>query len=142
MNIYHDIDNINIHDISYYKAIQNKIMHYKYFYKIIYNLGLFTLNTIIINVDANDITVHKENNIYKVSFILDSIFLEKLKQLESSILENINHITNKKISYSFNKYINKMVYTTNSPNVRLSLRISGIWESETQIGITSKLTIN
>ena len=141
MNIYHDIDNININEISYYKPIQNKIMHYKYFYKIIYNLGLFTLNTIIINVDIHDLVIHKEN-IYKVSFTVDAIFLEKLKRLESYILENVNHIVNKKITYSFHKYINKLVYTTNSPNIKVSLRISGIWESETQIGLTSKLTIN
>lgn len=136
------IDAININDISFYKPIQNKIAHYKNFYKILYNIELFTLNTIIIQVDVKDLQVVKENNIYKVSFTIDPIFLEKLKLLETELLDNFNHIIHKKIMYSFNKFINKLIYNTTNPYTNIVLRISGIWESDTHIGITNKLTIN
>jgi len=133
---------IDVRQISYYKPIQNKIAHYKNFYKILYNIELFTLNTIIIKVDVKDLQIVKENNIYKVSFTADPIFLEKLKSFETAVLNHFNQITNKKIMYSFNKFINKLIYNTTNPTINIMLRISGIWESDTQIGITNKLTIN
>jgi hypothetical protein len=74
--------------------------------------------------------------------MIDTVCLEKLKVFEKSLLEQLNHITNKKISLSFHKYVNKLIYTSGNPNIKVLLRISGIWESDTQIGITSKLTIN
>jgi len=141
MNICLNIDEVNIRDISFYKPIQNKIAHYKNFYKILYNIEMFTLNTLIIKVDVKDIQIVKEN-IYKVHFLVDPVFLDKLKLFEMGILDNFNHITNKKIMYSFNKFTNKLVYSTTSSSINIALRISGIWESESQIGITYKLTIN
>jgi hypothetical protein len=142
MNLCLDIDNIDIKEVAFYKPIQNKIAHYKNFYKILYNIEIFTLNTLIVQVDVRDLQVIKENNIYKVSFIIDPVFLEKLKLFETKLLDNFNHITNKKIMYSFNKFINKLIYNTTNPTTNIVLRISGIWESDTQIGITNKLTVN
>ena len=142
MNLCLDIDNIDIKEVAFYKPIQNKIAHYKNFYKILYNIELITLNTLIVQVDVRDLQVIKENNIYKVSFIIDPVFLEKLKLFETKLLDNFNHITNKKIMYSFNKFINKLIYNTTNPTTNIVLRISGIWESDTQIGITNKLTVN
>jgi len=141
MNIWLEIDQINIKDISFYKPIQNKIAHYKNFYKILYNIEMFTLNTLIIKVDVKDLQVVKEN-LYRVQFVVDPLFLDKLKLFEMSILDHFNRITNKKIIYSFNKFTNKLVYNTTNSSVNIALRISGIWESDTQIGITYKLTIN
>jgi hypothetical protein len=86
--------------------------------------------------------MNKENNIYKVSFTIEPNFLEKLKLFETEILDNFNIITKKKVMLSFNKFVNKLVYNTTTPNTSVVLRISGIWESDTHIGITSKLTIN
>jgi hypothetical protein len=96
MNLCLDIDNIHIKDVAFYKPIQNKIAHYKNFYKILYNIEIFTLNTLIVQVDVKDLQVIKENNIYKVSFVIDPVFLEKLKIFETKLLDNFNHITNKK----------------------------------------------
>jgi len=142
MNICLDIETIDINKISFYKPIQNKISHYTNFYKILYNIEMFTLNTIILKVDVKDLHVNKENFIYKVSFSIDPIFLERLKTFETELLDNFNNITKKKIMYSFNKFVNKLVYNTTNTNTFVVLRISGIWESDTHIGITSKLTIN
>jgi hypothetical protein len=142
MNLCLDIDSIVINDISFYKPIQNKIAHYKNFYKILYNIELFTLNTLILKVDVKDLQVIKENNMYKVSFTIEQTFLEKLKLFEMRILDKFNHITNKKIVVSFNKFVNKLIYNTTNPNTNIVIRISGIWESDSQIGITNKLTIN
>ena len=141
MNICLDIDTVDVKNISFYKPIQNKIAHYTNFYKILYNIEIFTLNTLIIKVDVNDIHVVKENNIYKVSFTINPLFLEKLKLFEMSMLDHFN-LMKKKIMYSYNKFSNRLTYNTSSSITNIVLRISGIWESDNQIGITSKLTIN
>ena len=142
MNLCLDIDTINIKNVAFYKPIQNKIAHYKNFYKILYNIEMFTLNTLILQVDVKDLQVIKENNIYKVSFIIDPHFIEKIKLFETNLLDNFNNITNKRIVYSFNKFVNRLIFNTTNPTTNIVLRISGIWESDTQIGITNKLTIN
>jgi len=141
MNICLDIDNVHLNNISFYKPIQNKIAHYTNFYKILYNIEIFTLNTLIIKVETNDITIVKENNIYKVSFTINPVFLEKLKSFETGMLDHFN-LMKKKIIYSYNKFSTRLVYNTTSSITNIVLRISGIWESDNQIGITSKLTIN
>jgi hypothetical protein len=141
MNICLDIDNVDVNNISFYKPIQNKIAHYTNFYKILYNIEIFTLNTLIINIETNDMNIVKENNIYKVSFTINPVFLEKLKLFETGMLDHFN-LMKKKIIYSYNKFSTRLVYNTTSSVTNIVLRISGIWESDNQIGITSKLTIN
>ena len=143
MNIYHTIDEIDINNITYYKAIPNKLPQYKYFYKIIYNIESFTLNALLIDVNIKDVHIIKDKHTYKVSFTLDTEFLEKIKNFEINILNGLNKYTQKQINLSCFKYLthNKTVYTFNEPTIKVCLRISGIWESDTHIGLTSKLTI-
>jgi len=141
MNIYSLIDNIEYDKITLYKPILNKIAHYKYFYKIIYNLDNFTLNSILFKIDAYNIDVIKEGNSYKLSFLIIPSFLEKIKMFETKILTNINTLIQKQITMSCYKYLSnaKHIYTDETHN-QIYLRISGIWESDTHIGFTSKLS--
>ena len=53
MNLYHNINDIDYKKIFFYKRVVNKISHYNYFYKIIYDVNIFTLNCLIINVDID-----------------------------------------------------------------------------------------
>ena len=142
MNVYHTLDNININNITFYKAILNKLSHYIYFYKIIYSIETFTLNALLIEVDLKDIFIVKEGNSYKVSFTIDPKFLEKIKQFEIKSLDGLNHLLQKQIVHSCFKYLthSRTVYTFAEPIIKVCLRISGVWESDTHIGLTSKLT--
>ena len=108
-----------------------------------YNIETFTLNAILIDIDIKDLYITKEGNSYKVSFTIDSEFLEKIKQFEIKILSRLNQIIQKQLNLSCFKHLthNKTVYTFNEPIIRVCLRISGIWESDTHIGLTSKLSI-
>ena len=60
-----------------------------------------------------------------------------------NILTNMNKIINKQFIIFSNKYIinNTITYNYNIKpnNVKLYLRISGIWESDTQYGFIIKL---
>ena len=146
MNIYHKLDDIKLNDIMFYKPTINKIAHYMYFYKVAYNIESFVLNTLLIEVDIKDIIVTKDNTNYKVSIIIDDAFLNKIKDVENILLNKMNQLINKQIVLSCYKFllIHKNVYTYNDypTNIKLFLRISGIWESDTQIGLTTKLFIH
>ena len=143
MNIYHKIGDIDSNKITFYKAILNKLPHYSFFYKIMYNIEKFTINSILIEVDIKDVYIVKEGHTYKVSFTINPDFLELIKKLEIQILDNLNQLINKQVVYSCFKYLthNKTVYTFEEPVIKACLRISGVWESDTHIGLTSKLSI-
>ena len=143
MNIYHTIISLEPSSTYFLQPIENKLSCYKYYYKLAYNIENFVLNTILINVDIINHTIIKENNNYKLVLQIDNNFLLKLKDYELNILTNMNKIINKQFIIFSNKYIinNTITYNYNIKpnNVKLYLRISGIWESDTQYGFIIKL---
>jgi hypothetical protein len=145
MNIYYKIEDVNSDDTFFYKPIVNKISHYIYFYKIIYNVGDLTLNSLLINIKIKSVNVVKDNNMYKCSVIIDEDFLNKLKDFEINILNKMQKIIDKQQVHSCYKYLTTVkhtfVFNKVPENLFAYLRISGIWESNNQIGITSKMHI-
>ena len=122
MNIYYSLSNIDYNKIYFNKPIANKFSNYNLFYKINYNIYSFTLNSVLILLnEINEKTV------------------EDLQELERCILNKLNCFINKELSVSNFKTIYK--YKTD----KVYIRISGIWESDTHIGLTTKfdiLTVN
>lgn len=142
MNIYYDINNVNHQNIHFYKPVSNKIPHYKYFYKLLYDDKIFTLNTLIINVNLTNYIV-EEMNTYNVTLNYSIDFLESIKVLEQNILKKLN--SNKISIFNCYKYMlhNKTyILPQNTDTINVTLRISGIWETDTTIGLTTKLYIN
>ena len=117
MNIYYSLSNIDHNKIYFNKPIINKFSNYKLFYKINYNIYSFTLNSVLILLtDINE----------KV--------IEELQQFELSVLNKLSFIK-KELCVSNFKTIYK--YKTE----RVYIRVSGIWESDTQIGLTTKFDV-
>jgi hypothetical protein len=144
MNLYHNINDIDYKKIFFYKKVINKISHYNYFYKIIYDVNIFTLNCLIINVDIDSYTVIEENNKFRIHIQINEKFLEYIKEFEKNVLTNIN--INKQNIYSCYKYLlfNKSIYIMDKipTKINLVIRISGLWETDTSIGLTTKIYIN
>lgn len=144
MNLYHNINDIDYKKIFFYKKVINKISHYNYFYKIIYDVNIFTLNCLIINVDIDSYTVIEENNKFRIHIQINEKFLEYIKEFEKNVLTNIN--INKQNIYSCYKYLlfNKSTYIMDKmpTKINLVIRISGLWETDTSIGLTTKIYIN
>ena len=69
--------------------------------------------------------------------------MDKIKELEENILKNIGK---KQITLSCYKCLlfNKSTYIFDKypEKINLALRISGLWETETSIGLTTKIYIN
>ena len=143
MNIYYNIEDVNINDTFFYKPIVNKLSNYIYFYKINYNIGELTLNSLLINVKIKKMNVVKDNNLFKCSIVIDEEFINKLKDFEIQLLNKMKHITNKQQLYTCHKYLSNtqhtFVFNKAPEDLFVYLRISGIWESNNQIGITSKI---
>jgi hypothetical protein len=143
MYIYNDIEDIDSKNTFFYKPTINKLSGYKLFYKIAYNIDLFVLNTLLINVPISTTQIIKENNNYKCVITLDNNFLLRLKEYETQILTNMNHIIKKQYVIFSQKFINNnsiiFNYNTIPENIKLYIKISGMWESDTQYGLITKI---
>lgn len=143
MNLYHNIDDVDYKKIFFYKPVINKIIHYNYFYKLIYDINIFTLNTLIIQIEIDSYEIIEENNKFRVNVKMNQKFIEKIRVLEENILR---HITKKQIVLSCYKFLlfNKSTYIFDKlpEKIKLAIRISGLWETETTIGLTTKIYVN
>tara|TARA_B100000963_G_C22507322_1_gene616629 strand:+ start:519 stop:881 length:363 start_codon:yes stop_codon:yes gene_type:complete len=116
MNILLDIDNIDEKYIFFQDAIKNTVINNSNFVRILYSSSEFTLTNI-----------HIKFNLRKNPEIL-----YKIINLERNILNLFNCNCN----HSF-KLKDQLAINNNSKDT--ILKISGIWENENSIGITSKL---
>jgi len=141
MNVYQSIEEVHHDQCFLCRPIPNKFYNYLHFYKISYNLLSFTLNSIFIWIDLKHFTMKEQSDQFILSYTMDDTFLEKLVQFEKGILEKMKQTLHKKIHYSV--YEPKQLYYFKSKldSFKLFFRISGIWESETHIGITSKIDL-
>ena len=135
--------------VYYCDPIKNNVIHDGYFIRIIYSTPLFVSNGINIYIHFNDIATEKYYNKYKCSFniLAHKELIENIRIIEETLLKNAN-ITNKiplcKIYEQF-KNGNIKIFTENdekdkSPLKLFMLKISGIWITETQYGITYKFS--
>lgn len=141
MNVYQPIEDINPEKCFLCRPIPNKFYNYIHFYKISYNILSFTLNSLLIWIDLKQFTIKETPEQFILTYTMNDDFLEKMIQFENSLLERFNQTLKKKIHYPSYDTKNIFYYKTKLDQFKLFFRISGIWESETHIGITSKVDI-
>jgi hypothetical protein len=148
MNIVKKIDQYNENYIYFCEPIKNNIMNEGSFIRIIYSTPQFVLNGIYLLVILNDIISEKYYNKYKCCFNINTHIelIKNLKIIEENILKKID-IKNKTPQFKiyeqlqlgnlkiFNEIIikNHCVFT---------LKISGIWETKNNYGLTYKFIKN
>ena len=99
------------------------------------------MNTLIINIEIDSYEITEDNGKFRVHVKINQQFIEKIKIFEETILKNI---TKKQIILSCYKFLlfNKSyLYEKFPEEIKLSLRISGLWETETTIGLTTKISL-
>jgi hypothetical protein len=147
MNIVKNIDQYNEDNVYFLEPIKNNIMNNGNFIRIIYSTSLFILNGIYININLNCPSVDKYYNKYKCSF--DTIqyreLIEKLRVIEEGLIKKISilgKIPQFKI-YEQLKNGNIKVFSDTSDKIgnTFLLKIAGIWETETEYGLTYKFLI-
>lgn len=147
MNIVKSIDQYNEDNVYFLDPIKNNIMNNGNFIRIIYSTSLFVLNGIYININFNSTSIDKYYNKYKCSFDIFQYkeLIEKLCLIEEGIIKKtdiLGKIPQFKI-YEQLKNGNIKVFSETPDKIgnTFLLKISGIWETETEYGLTYKFLI-
>jgi hypothetical protein len=138
------------------EPIKNSVLQYNYFYKLLYSTNIVVLTSIFILFELNNVILENDKALFNKNTTNDNVF-NKLNQLEEYLLNLINNSKtklykfkelheNQYFKYSlfddiekFNNY--KYVNTLDEKNNKFILKISGIWESKENIGLTFKIII-
>jgi hypothetical protein len=125
MNILLDLKQLNNDYIFFNDPIKNSIIENGIFTRIIYSDSLMALNSLYISFDTIDLSQRE--------------MIEILIELEKTILFKID-IHNKNAQYKVRDYL-KHLNTKLSDDFKLNkyvLKLSGIWETNIDYGITFK----
>lgn len=150
-----NIENISTNNIIICDPIKNSIMQHSNFYKIVYSNNLLSLNGLYILFNLKMINQNKDKIIF--NYLDNKFIIDQIANIEEYILNLINSnknkiykitelLTNGYIKYCYNDnlpYDNisyNLINSTNS-NKSLILKISGLWETKENIGITFKIIL-
>jgi hypothetical protein len=145
------LEQYNNNNIFFCEPINNNIINDSNFIRILYSTHEFMLNGIYLYIPLKDVIIEKNYNKYRCSFnIHNNKTIDKIKNIEVQLLQKYS-ITNKiplyKISSQilnggikiFNNYsLTHNNCDQNNCGYTLILKISGIWETECNYGLTYK----
>ena len=144
MNIALNLDQYDEKCIYFCDPIKNNVMNDGNFIRILYANSLLTLNGIYISIKLNNVTAEKYYNKYKCNFDTSqhNDIIDSLKNIEKNILSKIN-IQNKIPQFKIYEQVKngniKLFYDIgNKPTCCFILKISGIWETINNYGLTYK----
>ena len=146
MNLAKKLDQYNEDYVYFCEPIKNNIMNYGNFIRIIYSTSLFILNGIYISLNINYSSIDKYYNKFKCSFDVNQYkeITDKLYTIEDGLLKKIG-ILGKIPHYKIyeqvkNGHIKAFSETDKIGNTFL-LKIAGIWETDSEYGLTYKFII-
>ena len=141
------LHDFTINNVFYLEPIKNTIIDNSNFIRIIYSNNLCTFNGVYIYIEFKDVLLQINNNKVKYSIKpknnMEIITL--LKSLENDLLDNIS--INKRKVYKLQEQLQNGVVKIINNNYTLCnetnynnyiLKISGIWESGDEYGLTYK----
>ena len=140
-----NISQLDLDCVYLCKSSKNNVLQGD-FTRILYSNALFSLNSIYLTVPLNTINIDINYNKIKISFNTydNNEIIEKIKNIEKNILkkiENYNKCIQTKI-YDQLMSKNIIIYKNdNSEKINkcnIILKISGIWETDNNIGLTYK----
>jgi hypothetical protein len=146
MNLVKTIEQFDNNNIFFCEPIKNNIMNDGNFIRIIYSNNKVTLNGVFLLISLNNITVDKQFNKMKCFFNVDTYkkLINDIKIIEENILSKIN-IPNKIPQFKLYEQMNNgsiKFFCDTIPKINCSfiLKISGVWETVNQFGLTYKFT--
>lgn len=143
MNLVKTFDQYHENNVVFCEPIKNSVMNDGNFIRILYSTNIMTLNGIYLFVNLFDITCEKYYNKFKCSFNISNHkeLIDKLKVIEEDILQKYN--SSKIPLYKIYEqikcgYIKIFTDVENKSNTAFVLKISGIWETQNNYGLTYK----
>lgn len=153
MNIILDISNFQLGYMYFLQPKQNIVME-GIFSKIIYSNEYFSLNSLYLNMPLDVHSIEKMGNKNFAKLITDSpnnaTLITELAKIENRIIEYYKQTHPNKSGKNSTGSINKQLLSgsiklfsskkeDDKYNPQFILKISGIWESQFDIGITYKI---
>ena len=146
MNLVMNIDDFKIEHSFFSSPVKNIVIEGSNFIKLIYSNSLTTFASVYIQVPIHILRVERYFNKLKYSFdpkaFHNKKIIEKIFSIENAILEKINIIDKKPILHLFDKLSRGIVSmnenSSTTPKKSIFLKISGIWETSCNYGLTFK----
>lgn len=137
---------INSHNLLFKIPVKNQNPEYLYYYKMIYTNHHYNLKYILLNLGLKKEHIKQDKKSYIIDISNDKAFVNQIYKIEKKILDSINIYLHKKANYVCVNELKKkkFIYSlSHYPHLdHLYLKISGVWESTTDIGIVYKLYYN
>lgn len=144
MNLVNTIDQYNDNYVYFCEPITNNIMNDGKFIRIIYSTPFCMLNGIYIYINITIISVEKYYNKFRCIFDQNYYrdIVERLKIMEECLLKKVN-ISGKRPQYKMDEHLRTgsiKVFSETPDKIidKFLLKIAGIWETNTEYGITYK----
>lgn len=147
MNIITSLDNNYKCNIFYNEKVNNTVIDNSHFIRINYSNELFTLTGLFLKINMNINDIEKYFNKFKYSYNLspNKDIIDKLIKFEEDLL-NIKELNNFKKNFKLKDQLLSMnirTFDNISPIEKTNiysflLKISGIWLTDTQCGLTFK----
>ena len=148
MNIIFNHNEFDISKVYFITPIKNRLLSNSSFYKLFYTPPLFILNTLYIKLDLKPLFTKQLDSKICVSFNVDKnkFMVSKVRDIETMILNRLPLNKTKTLNCS-NQLLKGCLYVNNVyKNVTkvnsLYVKISGIWESEKEYGLSYKFSYN
>ena len=142
MNLVKNISQYNEDNVYFCEPIKNNVMNEGKFIRILYSTYNLVLNGIYLLVHINDITCDKYYNKYKCNFntLHNKDIIDNIKTIEENILRKIEikKIPQLKIYEQLRNGNIKLFNEVNKSFCSFILKISGIWETQFNYGLTYK----
>ena len=144
MNIVKRLNQFDIDNVYFCDPIKNNIVTDGTFIRILYSNKLFMLNGIYLLIIFNNLTIEKYYNKFRCNFDINlhKEIINQIKLIEEDILQK-NNINDKLPIYKIYDHIkngNIKIFSDNIETINngFVLKISGIWETDINYGVTYK----
>lgn len=150
MSILKSLDQYNSNNLYFCDTIKNNVMPNGNFIRILYCMFNFTMNGVYLHIPFQNVEIEKYYQKHK--FIFDKEehgeIVKKIIEIEKNILSRIHGaMENKTPQFKVKEQVNNGFLKLHLPdtifdtkNVSLVLKISGIWETEFNYGLTYKFS--
>lgn len=145
MNLVLNVEQFNKENVYYQEPIRNTVMDNSNFIRLLYSNQIFTLNSIFITFQLKNAVIENYFSKYKCYYnVHENVdIIQKLVNIENIILE-LYSVSNKKKICKITEQLNtgtiKLFANDNIKDntKKFILKISGIWETTHEYGITYK----
>ena len=150
MSILKTLDQYNHNNLYFCDTIKNNVMPNGNFIRMLYCMNNFTMNGLYLHIPFINVAHEKYYQKYKFTFDthVHKNIITKLVNIEKDILDRVMIDSSQKtpqykvreqlVNGCIKLHLNDTTFDTN--NVSLALKISGIWETETNYGLTYKFS--